>query len=277
MRIGINKSIAHDSPEAWAKWLHDRGYRAAKLPGSYQIDLKLADEYVAAAEAYDICIAEVGVWNNPNNPDPELAARAVAEQKEALAFADYVGARCCVNISGAAGPQWNALYAENYAPETYDRCVEVIRDLIDSVKPTRTYFVYEPMQWMIPDSPEQYLQLIRDVDRERFAVHMDASNWLYSPQTFLDYEGIVDRSFDLLGPWIKSCHLKDADLERELFSFAIYERPLGEGILSIRHYIDRIEALDPDMPVLFEHWKTMEEFDRCLEWCKREIPELMVR
>lgn len=277
MRIGINKTIPHETPEQWAQWLHDRGYRAAKFPGSYRIDLKLADEYVAAAKAYDIAIAEVGVWNNPNNPDPVLAAQAIAEQKEALAFADYVGARCCVNISGGVGPRWNALYAENYAPETYERCVEVIRDLLDSVKPTRTYFTYEPMQWMVPDTPEQYLQLIRDVDRERFAVHLDPTNWLYSPKTFLDYEGIVDRSFDLLGPWVRSCHIKDATLERELQSFCIYEVPLGEGLMNLRHYLDRIEALDPDMPVLFEHWKTMEEFDRCLAWCKREIPELMVR
>ena len=130
---------------------------------------------------------------------------------------------------------------------------------------------------MVPDTPEQYLQLIRDVDRERFAVHLDPTNWLYSPKTFLDYEGIVDRSFDLLGPWVRSCHIKDATLERELQSFCIYEVPLGEGLMNLRHYLDRIEALDPDMPVLFEHWKTMEEFDRCLAWCKREIPELMVR
>ena len=80
-----------------------------------------------------------------------------------------------------------------------------------------------------------------------------------------------------VGNRIRSCHIKDATLERELQSFCIYEVPLGEGLMNLRHYLDRIEALDPDMPVLFEHWKTMEEFDRCLAWCKREIPELMVR
>ncbi len=269
MRLGVNTTFPHRDPEDWAKQLAAEGYRASRFPVSYHTDLKLVDEYLAAAKEYDLLIAEVGVWNSVHDSDPAKAAQAVQDQKDALGFADYVHARCCVNISGAAGPVWNLLYPENFSEETYEKNIRIVQDLLDTVRPKETYYTLEPMQWMLPDSPEQYLQFVKDVDRERFAVHMDASNFLYSPATFIDYEGIVDRSFDLLGDRIRSCHMKDCTLDRERYSFCVYEVPCGDGLLNLEHYMDRIQALDPEMPVLFEHWKTKEEFDRCLAYVKR--------
>ena len=273
MRIGVNTTFPHKSPEEWARHLHDKGYRASRFPVNYKTDLKLVDEYLAAAAEYDIMIAEVGVWNSVHDSDPAKAAAAIRDQKDALGFADYVKARCCVNISGAAGEEWNLLYKENYAPELYEKNIRIVQELIDEVQPKYTCYTLEPMQWMLPDSPEQYLQFMQDVNREHFAVHMDASNFLYSPKTFIDYEGIVDRCFDLLGPAIKSCHVKDCTLDRERYSFCIYEVPLGQGILNVGHYLDRIEALDPDMPALFEHLKLEEEFDTCFAHVREIRPE----
>lgn len=273
MRIGVNKTFPHDSPEQWAKHLHDKGYRASRFPVSWRTDLRKVDEYLAAAREYDIMIAEVGVWNSPHSTDPAAAAAAVRDLKDALGFADYVGARCCVNISGAAGPVWNLCYKENYSPKLYEKNVRLVQTLLDDIRPKKTYFTFEPMQWMLPDSPQQYLQFVRDVDRERFAVHMDATNFLYSPKTFLDFERIVDESFDLLGPMIRSCHIKDCRLDEERYSFCVYEVPCGDGVLNFGHYLDRIEALDPDMPALFEHLKEEEEFDRCFAHVRAIRPD----
>lgn len=263
MRIGVNTTFPHKDPEDWARHLHEKGYRASRFPVSYHTELALVDEYLAAAKQYDILIAEVGVWNSPHHPDEKIAAAAVRDLKDALGFADYVGANCCVNISGAAGEQWNLCYKENYSPALYEKNVSLVRELIDEVQPQKTYFTLEPMQWMLPDSPEQYLQFVRDVSRERFAVHMDATNFINSPKTFLDFENIVGRSFDLLGPMIRSCHIKDCRLDETRYSFCVHEVPCGDGVLDFGHYLDRIESLDPDMPALFEHLKLEEEFDRC--------------
>lgn len=273
MRLGVNTTFPHKDPEEWAKNLAEKGYRASRFPVTYRSDLKTTDEYLKAAAEYDIMIAEVGVWNSPHDTDPVKRQQARDDLKTALEFADYVKAKCCVNISGAAGPVWNLLYKENYAEELYEENVRLVQDLLDAVKPKYTTFALEPMQWMLPDSPEQYAQFLKDVDRPACAAHMDASNFLYSPRTFLDYEGIVDRSFDLLGDRIISCHLKDIKIDRERYSFCLYEVPLGDGVLNLAHYIERIEKLDPDMPVLFEHWKTEADFDKCLNYMKERYAD----
>ena len=69
------------------------------------------------------------------------------------------------------------------------------------------------MPWMIPSGPEEYLQLIKDVDREAFAVHMDFANMINGMDRYHNREAFLDRCFALLGPYIKSVHLKDVILK----------------------------------------------------------------
>ena len=72
---------------------------------------------------------------------------------------------------------------------------------------------------------------------------------------------------------IRSCHIKDCRLDEERYSFCVYEVPCGDGVLNFGHYLDRIEALDPDMPALFEHLKEEEEFDRCFAHVRAIRPD----
>ena len=88
MRLGVNTTFPHRSPEEWAEHLAEKGYRASRFPVSYKSSLNLADAYLAAAKEHDIMIAEVGVWNSPHDTDPGKAAQAYADLKEALAFAE---------------------------------------------------------------------------------------------------------------------------------------------------------------------------------------------
>ena len=272
MRYGVNTTFAHETPQDWAQGLQQAGYRASCFPVSWRTPLKLVDEYVAAAREFDILIAEVGVWNSPHASDAAAARQAKEDLFSALEFADYVGARCCVNISGAAGPVWNLCYRENYDSALYEKNVLLVQALLDRVQPKHTFFTLEPMQWMLPDSPQQYLQFLRDVDRPRFGVHMDATNFINSPRTFVEFDDVVDQSFDLLGPYIKSCHVKDCCLDETRYSFCVHEVPCGDGVLDVGHVLDRIAALDDDMPVLFEHLKAPAQFARCLAHVKKIRP-----
>ena len=63
--------------------------------------------------------------------------------------------------------------------------VQTVREIIDAVKPVRTFYTLETMPWMYPDSAHSYLELIRAIDRERFAVHLDVVNLVCSPQRLL--------------------------------------------------------------------------------------------
>lgn len=268
MRFGLNAAPPHSSPEEWAEILTEKGYRAASFPVNYTAPVSLIDAYVKAAKEKGIMIAEVGVWNNPHNSDSVKAAEAREVCLEQFRLAEYIGAKCCVNISGAAGERWDFCYAGNFTKEIYDENVRFVQELCDKVKPQNTCYSLEPMPWMVPDSPEQYLQFMKDVDRSGVGVHMDAINWVKDSYIYTHKEEMIDRAFNLLGDYIVSCHIKDCSLDPGN-TVAIREVPMGEGTFPLAHYMKRIEMLGRDIPVLIEHLSDMEAYDKALAVCHR--------
>ena len=271
MRLGVNYTPQHETPEEWGDILVKMGCRAASFPGNESMPDHVIDAYVKAARERDILIAEVGVWDSPFVPDRAQAEAAAAKAKAKLALADYVQARCCVNVSGAFGPIWAMCHRDNFGPEAFVRVKEYIQGLLEEVKPQHTYFTLEPMQWMVPDSPEQYVEILDAVNHPRFAVHMDAINFNKDPYTYTHKKEVLDRAFALLGPRnIRSCHVKDCLLEPGI-TVCIREVPIGSGTMEIDYYLEKISCLDPDMPVLVEHQQTMEEYQAALDYLKPKI------
>lgn len=272
MRIGINFVPPHETPEQWGDILLEKGYRATVFPVDYKAPVNVIDGYVKAAADRDIRIAEVGVWNSPNHPDPECAARAAQRCLEQFRLAEYVKADCCVNVSGAAGEEWYYCYKENYSEELYLRNVEFVQELCDQVKPEYTSYALEPMQWMLPWSAKQYSQFLKDVDRNHCKVHMDICNWVKDSYSYTHQEELIGEAFGILGKDIVSCHIKDIRLK--LGSCVILEEvPIGTGELRLNSYLKQINKLNPDMPVLIEHLKEMEEYDHAFKWLKERMQQ----
>lgn len=265
MRLGLNHVLKHSSPTEWAEKMRARGLTAASFPVNCTAPDHLIDAYQKAAKDYDILIAEVGVWNSPLHPDPKEAQNALLYCQRQLELAEYVKAACCVNVSGAAGPVWFGCYRENYLPDTYRRVVESIQTICDKVNPKHTYYTIENMQWMVPDSPEAYAKLIQDVDRPCFAAHMDIANMVKDPYLYTHMDELIERAFSLVGPYIKSCHLKDCIME-EATSVLIRETACGKGALNVALYAQTIQETDPDLPLLLEHLATDEEYDQALSY-----------
>lgn len=264
MRIGLGDVLPHLSPEEWADEVAAMGFRAAAFPGNYKHPDSLIDNYVQAAKERDILIAEVGVWRNPFSPDPKEAAAAKEACVEQFRLADAIGARCCVNISGAFGPNWDFCYRENYTQEAYEKNVTFIRNLLDAVKPTRTCYTLESMQWMLPSSPEETAKIIREIDSPHFRAHIDICNMVNDPCKFTHTDELIDRTFALLGTQIVSCHLKDITMVKGS-TVQIKEVLPGQGQMDIRRYLKRIDELnDPDMPVLIEHLPDKASYEKAL-------------
>ena len=173
MRLGGTVAGPYSDPGEWEELLVRSRFRAVTAPFSMHTPRKETEVYLAACERHSVVIAEVGVWKNVFDPDPAAAAEAQAFAEGQLALADELGIPCCVNIAGSAGTAgWDAADPSNFTEETYERILRSVREIIDRVEPKRAFYCLEPMPWMIPDSPEVYLQLIRDVDRPQFAAHM---------------------------------------------------------------------------------------------------------
>lgn len=265
MRLGINWVPPHGSEEDWAEKLHRLGCRATVFPVDHRAPVHIIDRYAQAAKARDLCIAEVGVWNSLVSDDPAQAAVNYSFAKGQLELANYVHARCCVNVSGATGPMWFMPYSGNYQKETFDRNVEILQRLLDEVKPRHTYYALEMMQWMIPDSPQSYARILDAVGRERLAVHVDVVNLVRGPETYLYHNRVIDETFVLLGGQIKSCHLKDLLLPSGVtLSFA--EVPPGQGVIDLAHYGRKINEQGEDIPLLIEHLDSFEAYSQAMSY-----------
>ena len=265
MRLGINGDLGHKNPDEWIAQIRKYGVRAAVAPMTKDAPEEVKREYIRLAKQEDIVIGEVGVWNNVMAPDEAERKAAVTYAKEQLAFADEIGARCCVNVAGAAGEVWDGYYEENYSQETYERIIDTTRDIIDSVKPKRTFFTLEPMYWMHPDSPEDYLKMRKDIDRERFAVHLDYANMITSFSRYHHRSAFIAECFHKLGPYVKSVHAKDVILGPTP-TVCIRETLTGTGKIDFRQVFRLADELDRDMPVFVEHLSSLEEYGKALRY-----------
>ena len=262
MLLGGTVAGAWQTPEEWEALLKASRFKAVTAPFNCHTSRETVEAFMEIARRNRVVFAEVGVWKNPLDPDPAKAEEAMAYARGQLALADELDIPCCVNIVGTASPRgWDAADRSNFTPETYEKIVASIREIIDAVQPRRAFYCIEPMPWMIPDSPEAYLRLIRDVDRAQFAAHMDFVNMINCPRRFLAPEAFVEECFASLAPYIKSTHLKDSRMHPTRLTTLLEECNPGEGELdfqAILRIIDRI--LPPDAPVLLEHMQTFEEY-----------------
>lgn len=262
VRLGGPVFQPPQDPEELALAHRRLGYRAAYCPAVKLTDREGIREIATAFGKHDVVIAEVGRWCNLMDPDPAKRRENFDRVCEGLALADELGALCCVNIAGSFNEKiWFGPHPKNLSREFFDLAVENARKIIDAVKPRRAKFCYEMMGWALPDSPDSYLEMLRAVDRQAFAVHLDPCNLVNSPRRFYENAALIDECFDKLGPWIVSCHAKDVAWEVEM-QVHFREVVIGTGSLDYRTYLRRLAALPHQPPLMMEHMAGPEEYER---------------
>lgn len=273
MRLGAPLFAQWNSPEAWAKIVTAAGYRAAYAPVDEKADAQTVASYRDAAHAHDIVIAEVGAWSNPLSVDATTRAQAITFCQARLALADALGARCCVNIAGSRGSEWDGPDAANYTDDTFALIVDTVREIIDAVKPTQTYYTLETMPWMYPDSPESYVRLIKAIDRPQFAAHLDPINMMNSVERFYQHRQFISHCIDVLGPYIRACHIKDMVIDRP-FVVSLRETAPGRGSLDYAYLLRQLQRLESDTPVLLEHLSEASEYDAAALYVRTKAAEV---
>ena len=269
MRIGGAVEIPYQSPEEWLKFVKELGYRAVLAPVDHRASKEEKQAYQRCARENDLVIGEVGVWRNILSINDAERKSALEYAKNQLALAEELGANCCVNVTGSRGEIWESFYPENYTKDTYALIVDSIREVIDAVKPTRTFYTVEPMPWMVPDSPEDYLQLMRDVDRQAFGVHLDYVNMINCPKRYVFCDDFIEECFTKLGPYIKSIHGKDVLMEKA-YTTLIHETMPGKGVINYQKVARLCEALGPNTPLFVEHLPDLESYRQAAAYVREQ-------
>jgi sugar phosphate isomerase/epimerase len=260
VRLGGPVYVESDDPAVLARAHRDLGYRAAYAPKITISDTDRIKATIREYAALDLAIAEVGGWCNMLDPDPEKRRKNLAYVTGQVALADELGARCCPNIAGSFNPDvWYGPHPDNLSRRFFDATVENVRHILDAVKPRRTKFTIEMMGWSIPSGPDEYVELIKAVDRPGFAVHLDVCNVMNSPYRIYNNSDVIGECFAKLGPWIKSCHAKDLAWEVEL---QVHFREVipGRGVIDYKRYLTELSRLGTDAPLMLEHLKNAGEF-----------------
>jgi sugar phosphate isomerase/epimerase len=267
MRLGGPVYEKYDGPDGWTAAVKRLGYSAAYCPVDDKAGADVEAAYAKAAENAGLVIAEVGAWNNPLDRDERKRRQAVEFCKLRLALAERLGARCCVNIAGSRGPKWDGPDPDNLTDATFDLIVQTVREIIDAVKPARTFYALEPMPWAFPDSPDNYLRLMKAIDRRAFAVHLDVVNIINSPARYYYNADLIRECFAKLGPYIRVCHAKDILLADRLTVHLDEVRP-GLGKLDYAVFLRQADKLDPDTPVLLEHLPSAGDYTLAAEYIR---------
>jgi len=268
MILGISSSLKHASPGEWAAKHKALGLEAVVFPVSYLAGEETVRAYKAAADEAGLSIAEVGVWRNTLAADPADRRKNIDYAVGQLRMADDIGAACCVNVVGTPyGPRWDGGYRDNFSDRLWQMAVKMIREIIDTARPRRTKFCIESMPWMIPSSPDEYIQLVEAVDRPEMGTHLDVVNMITNPRRYFYNDEFLEECFSKLKGTIVSCHLKDIRLKQE-YTFQLDECACGEGSLDIPLYARLATAENPRLPMIIEHLTTDEEYEASVKYVR---------
>jgi sugar phosphate isomerase/epimerase len=273
IRLGGPIFLNSDDPVALAKEHRRLGYSAAYCPKASIDDMNRVRAIEKAFAAENVVISEVGVWVNMLDPDAAKRRENIAKVTRGLALADAVGARCCVDIAGSYNPKvWYGPDPKNFSREFFEATVANCRHLIDEVKPKRTRFTVEMMGWAWPEGPDQYLELIKAVDRPQFGVHVDVCNAINSPQRYYTSSAVIRDIFNKLGRHIVSCHAKDLDWIPEMNVHFVEVIP-GRGSIDYTTYLTAVSQLPVDAPLMLEHLKNAQEYDEARNYILKKGAE----
>jgi sugar phosphate isomerase/epimerase len=260
VRLGGPIFLKSEDPAELAREHKRLGYTAAYCPNVKVEDTARVQAIEKAFAAENVVIAEVGAWVNMLDPDAEKRRKNLEYVTQRLALAEAVGAMCCVDIAGSYNPTvWYGPHPKNFSKDFFDATVENSRRLLDAVKPKRTWFTLEMMGWSIPSGPDEYLKLIKAIDRPAFAVHMDVCNGINSPERFYKNGEFIVECFRKLGKHIRSCHAKDLEWKPEMNVHFVEVIP-GRGEVDYRPYLRELVKLPQQPPLMLEHLKTGEEY-----------------
>jgi sugar phosphate isomerase/epimerase len=264
-----------DDPELLAQECKRLGYTAAYCPLAKPGDTARVNAIRNAFARAGIVIAEVGAWKNLMTPDARARKANLEYVTEQMALADEVGARCCVDIAGSFdGNTLSGPHPKNLSQEFIEGTVENCRYILDAVKPKRSFFTIEMKAYNFPNGPDEYLQLIKAVDRPAFGVHIDICNAINSPSRFYNNTALIRDCFAKLGRWVRSCHGKDLKWIPDVAVHFEETVPGRGGIASAgipgvdyRTYIQ--EIVKTGAPLMLEHLKSAEEYQEGANYVRK--------
>ena len=192
-----------------------------------------------------------GYWQCLIHPDETERKKAVRTVQEALRVAGDIGARGIDTGPGSMNPTgpWNP-HPDNWSQRSKEQLIKSLRECAKAAADNQVYLSLEGHQLVVLENEEVTKEILDAVDSPWVRSDLDPANWVTLKTVYRTGE-YIDRIFDTLGKHIVSGHAKDITLTNE-HTLHLPTRAPGKGMLDFKAYIRRMEALDPEYPLIVE-------------------------
>lgn len=187
------------------------------------------------------------------SPDEDVRSSGVEGARDLVRLAAKMG----VPESGVRptslsprGDWW--AHGDNYKPETEDRLVRSLCEILDTAEQHDITIVLETHVATTLDTPERIRRVIERTGSKRLKLNLDICNFVGDLQTAFNQPALFQRLFDVLTPYIATIHLKDFLLE-DRFVVHISETVIGTGLMEWDTLLPMIHQHKPDTYVVIEH------------------------
>ncbi len=102
---------------------------------------------------------------------------------------------------------------------------------------------------------------------ENIKKQLDIVNMINSPLLLYRNAEFTRECFEKLGPYIKSIHVKDINIEQKL-TVHLNECLVGEGCYDFKEFFNCASKLEDRMPVLVEHIKIQEDYKKSVSYLR---------
>lgn len=276
MKLGVAGMMGDGSPEAVAR-VRELGFSAASW---HLRDLELAADEdsllrvreAIEAEEIELCQLLPPLYPSLVHPDREQREAGVAALRTVLRAAQVLGAANVYVRPGSlnsAGP-WTP-HPENHRPETRNRLVQSLRDLIPYAEELNIPLAIEGHAVSPLDTPERVRGVLDEVASPMLLVNLDPVNFVRTIDQAYDTTALLNELYDLLGDRLATAHAKDVTVADRLVVH-IEECVPGQGYLDQETFLRRFDECCPRGVVLIEHLPA----DRIPE-ARRALLEFAVR
>lgn len=198
-----------------------------------------------------------GYWQNLVTTDETVRAESVRTLQAALRLAGALGARGIDTGPGSMNPDgpWFP-HPANWTFDARRQLVKSLKECAPVAEDEGVFLSLEGHQLVTLESAEVTREILDEVDSHWVRSDFDSANWI-TLSTIFQTGAALDHMFDVLGHHIVSCHAKDIWVENKL-AVHLQDGCPGKGLMDFNVLFRRMEALDPDYPIIAEGNSTEE-------------------
>jgi sugar phosphate isomerase/epimerase len=260
MKIGLLGLIMSDLSDVTydrMRWALDLGFHGVGAHLNVLAETIAPETAASARAAFDgVGMPFLQLWG----PYP-----CIISPDEAVRRAGVEGARALVRLAAQMGVPESGVrptslsprgdwwpHADNYKPETEDRLVRSLCEILETGEEYGIDIVLETHVTTTLNTPETIRRVIERTGSKRLKLNLDPCNFMGDLHTVFNQPALFDRLFDQLGPYIATVHLKDFLLE-DRFVVHITETVIGTGLMEWDTLLPMIERYRPGTYGVIEH------------------------